>query len=216
MFILPSTLFVSEEYISPTMIFPLCRPSLISHIFESVSIATFVISGIGIHKSSPWCPNAVLKITLFKNIPAGSGLGGASSDAAAVLLGVNRLLKLGCSDEELGLLAAELGSDVTFFLDGPLSFCSGQGEMVEKIEEIFNFLAVLMLPDVNVSTKMVYESDKIKFAYHFLDDGVLQKDILNLDKINSFPFNFEFVLTNEKIREILKYCTLMNSIATNA
>jgi len=99
---------------------------------------------------------ANLKITLTKNIPAGSGLGSASSDAAATLLGVNRLLKLGIGSEHLSELAAQLGSDVPFFLNGPLAFCSGRGEKIKKLEQDFNFLALLILPDVTVSTKRVY------------------------------------------------------------
>ena len=101
---------------------------------------------------------ADIKITLCKNIPAGSGLGSASSDAAATLTGVNRLLGLGVKVQGLSEIGGRLGSDVAFFLGGPLSVCTGRGEKLKKISEIFNFLAVLVLPDVNICTKMVYES----------------------------------------------------------
>ena len=99
---------------------------------------------------------ADIKITLTKNIPAGSGLGSASSDAAATLLGVNQSLELGVSREELSKLAAELGSDVVFFLNGPLAFCTGKGEKITEIKKNFDFLALLLLPDISVSTKAVY------------------------------------------------------------
>ncbi|MCK4752072.1 MAG: 4-(cytidine 5'-diphospho)-2-C-methyl-D-erythritol kinase [Planctomycetes bacterium] len=97
------------------------------------------------------------KITLTKNIPAGTGLGSASSDAAATLLGLNRLLELKLSDETLGEMACELGSDVSFFLGGPLAICTGKGEKIEKLEKNFNFLALLVLSDVTVPTKTVYD-----------------------------------------------------------
>ena len=97
-----------------------------------------------------------IKITLNKNIPAGSGLGSASSDAAAALMGLNKYLNLKLPDAELAQLGAQLGADVVFFLDGPLAFCTGKGEKIKKISKIFNFLALLILPDVNVSTKTVY------------------------------------------------------------
>lgn len=103
---------------------------------------------------------ADIKITLCKNIPAGSGLGSASSDAAATLIGVNQLLGLGVNRQELIEIGNRLGSDVAFFFGGPLSLCTGRGEKVKKISEIFNFLAVLVLPDVSICTKMVYESYK--------------------------------------------------------
>lgn len=103
---------------------------------------------------------ADIKITLFKNIPAGSGLGSASSDSAATLIGINLLLDLGLKTKELSKIAEQLGSDVAFFLGGPLSICTGRGEKIKKISEIFNFLAVLVLPDVRVCTKMAYENYK--------------------------------------------------------
>ena len=99
---------------------------------------------------------AQLRVTLTKNIPAGTGLGSASSDAAATLVGLNRYLKLRCDRRKLADLAAALGSDVAFFLNGPLAFCTGKGEKVERIEEKFDFLALLILSDISVSTKEVY------------------------------------------------------------
>jgi len=99
-----------------------------------------------------------IKITLTKNIPAGSGLGSASSDAAATLKGLNKLLGLNYNIEKLRKLAIQLGSDVAFFLDGPLAICTGKGEKIEKIKKIFNFYAILILPGISVSTKRVYEN----------------------------------------------------------
>jgi 4-diphosphocytidyl-2-C-methyl-D-erythritol kinase len=103
---------------------------------------------------------ANLKITLTKDIPAGAGLGSASSDAAATLIGVNRFLRLGVENRRLKEMAAKLGSDVAFFLDGPQAFCTGKGEKIKKFDENFNFLALLVLPDVSVSTKRVYANYK--------------------------------------------------------
>jgi 4-diphosphocytidyl-2-C-methyl-D-erythritol kinase len=99
---------------------------------------------------------ADIKVTLTKNIPAGSGLGSASSDAASTLIGLNEQLGLPLERGELMELAPELGSDVAFFLGGPLAMCSGKGEKIKKIDEEFDFAALLVLPDVTVSTKEVY------------------------------------------------------------
>ena len=103
---------------------------------------------------------ADIKITLTKNIPAGTGLGSASSDAAATLIGLNKYLDLQLPNAELAKLATQLGSDVAFFLDGPLAQCSGKGEKIKKLDEKFNFLALLILPDVSVSTKKAYANYK--------------------------------------------------------
>jgi 4-diphosphocytidyl-2-C-methyl-D-erythritol kinase len=99
-----------------------------------------------------------VRITLTKNIPAGTGLGSASSDAAAILIGINHYFELDLDQKNLFESAAKLGSDVAFFLGGPLAFCAGKGEKVKKIDEIFNFMALLILPDVSVSTKKVYDN----------------------------------------------------------
>jgi 4-diphosphocytidyl-2-C-methyl-D-erythritol kinase len=101
-----------------------------------------------------------INITLKKNIPPGSGLGSASSDAAATLLGLNRLLNTELPPHLLRKMAADLGSDVPFFLSGPLAFCTGRGEKIGKLDKNFDFVALLFLPNLSVSTKRVYENYK--------------------------------------------------------
>jgi 4-diphosphocytidyl-2-C-methyl-D-erythritol kinase len=116
---------------------------------------------------------ADIKLTLTKNIPSGSGLGSASSDAAATLISLNKYLNLKQPYHRLAKLAERLGSDVTFFLDGPLAFCTGKGEKIKKITKNFNFLALLILPDVSVSTKKVYANYRHDSAvYKKLQAGI--------------------------------------------
>jgi 4-diphosphocytidyl-2-C-methyl-D-erythritol kinase len=97
-----------------------------------------------------------LRITLTKNIPAGSGLGSASSDAVATLIGINKFLRLAMEHADMVKLAAELGSDTAFFLGGPLAFCTGRGEKIRELAENFDFSALLIMPDISVSTTKVY------------------------------------------------------------
>ena len=99
-----------------------------------------------------------VKVTLRKNIPVGGGLGGGSSDAAAALLGLNRFAGFEFGRGDLCELAGRLGSDVAFFLGGPLAFCTGRGEKIREIDEKFSFRAILFLPNISVSTKRVYEN----------------------------------------------------------
>ncbi len=100
--------------------------------------------------------NDSVKLTLTKNIPAGSGLGSGSSDAAATLIGLNTCLNLGLTPSQLMDLASRLGSDIPFFLNGPQAFCTGRGEKISEMSVGFDFAAVLILPAVNSSTKEVY------------------------------------------------------------
>ena len=95
-------------------------------------------------------------VTLTKNIPAGTGLGSASSDAAAALIGLNRFANLNQPDSVLNEICASLGSDINFFLGGPLAYCTGRGEKNCPINENFNFSAILLMPNISVSTKDVY------------------------------------------------------------
>ena len=97
-----------------------------------------------------------IRVTLTKNIPAGTGLGSASSDAAAAVMGLNRFAGLNQPDSVLHEICASLGSDINFFLGGPLAYCTGRGEKIEQIEEKFEFCAFLILSGINTSTKRVY------------------------------------------------------------
>ena len=101
--------------------------------------------------------DAGVEIELIKRIPAQAGLGGGSSDAAAALIGLNELWDLGKSREELTRLAGMLGSDVGFFLAGPLAICTGRGEVVEPVEGLeWEFWGVVVKPKVSLSTASVY------------------------------------------------------------
>lgn len=103
-----------------------------------------------------WGQRPDVRLTLTKNVPAGSGLGGASSDAAATLAGLDKYFDMQLSDRQIAEIAAELGSDVAFFLGGPLAFCTGRGEETRNLPGPFDFTAVLILPDLNASTAKVY------------------------------------------------------------
>jgi 4-diphosphocytidyl-2-C-methyl-D-erythritol kinase len=96
------------------------------------------------------------EIRLWKRIPMAAGLAGGSSDAAAALVGLNRLWELGLSGPELTKLAAELGSDVAFFLSGPAAWCTGRGEMVTPLQLGRTLHLVLVCPNEGLSTAEVY------------------------------------------------------------
>ncbi|WP_028560740.1 4-(cytidine 5'-diphospho)-2-C-methyl-D-erythritol kinase [Paenibacillus pinihumi] len=95
-------------------------------------------------------------IHLDKKIPVAAGLAGGSSDAAAALRGLNRLWKLGISDEELCELGAELGSDVPFCITGRTALATGRGEKLQRIGNPPQCWVVLAKPPINVSTADVY------------------------------------------------------------
>ncbi|MHB8880952.1 MAG: 4-(cytidine 5'-diphospho)-2-C-methyl-D-erythritol kinase [Thermodesulfovibrionales bacterium] len=96
------------------------------------------------------------RIDLRKEIPAGAGLGGGSSDAAATLSGLNRLWALGLDDETLMMLGARLGSDVPFFLGGRSSLAEGRGERLTPLPIRGSCVLLLVKPGLSVSTAWAY------------------------------------------------------------
>jgi 4-diphosphocytidyl-2-C-methyl-D-erythritol kinase len=97
-----------------------------------------------------------VEVRIRKRIPAGAGLGGGSSDAAAVLAGLNKLFAHPLNEEQLHELAARLGSDVSFFFHGPAALMSGRGEMIQDLRPRDDFIMVLVYPGIPISTGPAY------------------------------------------------------------
>lgn len=98
-----------------------------------------------------------LKIFIKKVIPAGSGLGGASSNAAAIISFLDKYFELNMNNEEKLSLAAKIGSDVPFFLFGGLAKVFGRGEKVEKIKGKLETEFIVVFPGEAVNTGRAYE-----------------------------------------------------------
>ncbi len=93
---------------------------------------------------------------LEKNIPVGAGLGGGSSDCAAMLLLVNDLYGLGLARRDLAELGATLGSDVPFFFSSGQAVVKGRGEQVTDIDLPFDYHLLLICPSIHISTAKAY------------------------------------------------------------
>lgn len=100
--------------------------------------------------------NAEVKMVLRKNIPIGAGLGGGSSDAAAVLLALQEIYGKPLCGIELLNIAEQLGSDVPFFLKKVPAYATGKGEMIEPLKYRLNAFILTVTPDVGVSTPLAY------------------------------------------------------------
>jgi len=100
--------------------------------------------------------NAEVRMELKKNIPIGSGLGGGSSDAAAVLLALQNIYGTPLSEIELHDIAVQLGADVPFFLKKIPSFATGKGENLEPIRFHISMPILTITPGVSVPTPLAY------------------------------------------------------------
>ena len=103
-----------------------------------------------------------VRIRVTKRIPVASGLGGGSSDAAAVLRLLNRLHQLELSDEELATVGAAVGSDVPFFVYGGTALVEGRGERVTPLPDVPQAWLVVLVPPSSVpeKTRKMYEAIK--------------------------------------------------------
>jgi 4-diphosphocytidyl-2-C-methyl-D-erythritol kinase len=96
------------------------------------------------------------RMRLVKRIPLAAGLAGGSSDAAAALIGLNRLWQLRLSEGEMADLAAELGSDIPFFFETPAAWCTGRGEKVKGVRLGRPLDFVIACPAQGLATAAVY------------------------------------------------------------
>jgi 4-diphosphocytidyl-2-C-methyl-D-erythritol kinase len=115
-----------------------------------------------------------VQISITKNIPVAAGLGGGSSDAATVLMGLNELLQLGLSDQRLMEIGVTLGADVPFFIFKKTALAEGIGEALTAMPDMPTAWVLLVNPGVHVSTAWVYKN--------------LQ--LTNRDGLNKLPASF--------------------------
>ena len=99
-----------------------------------------------------------VRIHLEKQVPVGAGLGGGSSDAAAVLLALRELTGTQCDDAKLAELAARLGSDIPFFIYRTPAICRGRGEIIEPVALKEKLQGLLVHPGFGVSTPWAYKT----------------------------------------------------------
>jgi 4-diphosphocytidyl-2-C-methyl-D-erythritol kinase len=99
-------------------------------------------------------------ILIKKNIPIGAGLGGGSSDAATVLIGLAKIWNINIEPSQLLNLAVKLGSDIPFFLRNTPAIVNGRGEQLEFFEYSLPYWILLVYPKINISTAWAYKSLK--------------------------------------------------------
>ncbi|CUS82237.1 4-diphosphocytidyl-2-C-methyl-D-erythritol kinase [Candidatus Kryptonium thompsonii] len=130
-----------------------------------------------------------VRIYLKKRIPVGAGLGGGSSNSAAVLKGLNILFGVGADDDLLSELGSLIGSDVPFFIKGGTAYATGRGEIIEPIEVKVPYKIVIVYPNVKVSTSWVYGN--LNLRSHDGEESLKKIVVENIDK-------------PDKLRELVK------------
>ncbi len=128
--------------------------------------------------------NKGAEIHLEKRIPSPGGLGGGSSNAAVALIGLTRLWDADLTEEDLVSVAAEIGSDVSFFLHGGTALGTGRGEVIEPLPEVTADYLLIVTPDVAVSTRDAFEAFHAPDLTKSTSDNILRDCRLEAESLD--------------------------------
>ena len=165
-----------------------------------------------------------IEIILDKHIPVAAGLAGGSSNAAAVLVGMNRLFKLGLSQQELMDRGVKLGADVPYCVMRGTVLAEGIGEVLTPLTPMPKCFVLVAKPSISVSTKIVYEKlDAHDIAEHPNIDGIIEGlDQGDLSKIAAFMGNvlervtIEDYPIIEEIKNVMKEEGALNAMMSGS
>lgn len=147
-------------------------------------------------KLSRQIPKKFAHITIKKNIPVSSGLGGASSNAAAVLKGLNKFWDLKLQQKKLLALAAKLGKDVPFFIIGGTALGTNYGEKITTLPSIKNL-------KFKIFTKSATTSDKTGLAYAALNISLCGKNSVKTKQLIKILKNKNSKITRKHFKKKL-------------
>lgn len=113
-----------------------------------------------------------VEVRIHKRIPVGAGLGGGSADAAATLMGLNRLFRLEYTTRQLERISAALGADVPFFVRGVPARARGIGERLTPLRAVPRLWLVILYPNFPVSTAWVYRNLPVKLTKAIVNTSI--------------------------------------------
>ena len=148
-----------------------------------------------------------IDIDLNKKIPAGSGLGGGSSNAASIMKGICELFNLSISKNELEHLAVNIGADVPFFINGSIQLGEGLGERLTPLKKKVSGKYLLIIPDIAIDTSWAYSQfknglDTSESSINFA--SLLNKKTTSFNELKLIENDFESIVipTYPEIGEI--------------
>lgn len=164
--------------------------------------------------------NKGVEVFIQKNIPIAAGMAGGSSNAAAILVGLNKIWNLGLSELELQKIGLNLGADVPFCISGKAALAQGIGEKLTHIIGLPKETSILICkPDLFISTKKVYESldlDNIQYRpdNKYLLEMLKNKDIKSVAKHMVNVLENVTIENNREIDEIKKIMMENNALGS--
>lgn len=164
-----------------------------------------------------------VKISLDKQIPIAAGLAGGSSNAAAVLRGLNSLWDLKLSEEELRRIGVEIGADVPYCIMGGTAYAEGIGERLTKLKSFSGKSVLLVNPGIEVSTEYVYKNLEIKKSPKVNMKNIIK--YIEKDDILSLGENIENIMEDvvmkkhpiiEEIKRDMKNCGAVGALMSGS
>ena len=138
-------------------------------------------------------------ISITKNVPVAAGLAGGSTDAAAVLVGINLMWGLGLTKPELEALAAKLGSDIPFCISGGTAIATGRGETLDPIPDLDHLWVILAKHrNISVSTPWAYKTYRQQYNKNYVSEPEnikIRRELVNSGALVS-------AITHQNSREI--------------
>jgi 4-diphosphocytidyl-2-C-methyl-D-erythritol kinase len=172
---------------SPDENLPLDDRNLISKAYRELAVFKEPPSGKGI------------LCNIVKKVPIGSGLGGGSSNCAAALVALNKLLGIDLEPEKLVATGAKLGSDVPFFFSGGTAFVSGRGEKIEIINPVTRGAFVIVTPPKSIKTSEAYQliDDQRTRNNIPLETGIDKREIFDMVNESILSGRMEYFFSND-------------------
>lgn len=141
-----------------------------------------------------------VNIYIKKNIPVAAGMAGGSTDAATVLVIMNKLFKVNASVKELKKIGLKIGADVPYCIDGGTALCEGIGEVITPLDSFENKILVIVKPNFGISTKEVYQDLDINKIHKHVDiEGVIKG--IKRNDIKYVSIHMKNVLENVTLRK---------------
>ena len=168
--------------------------------------------------------NKGVSVTLNKHIPVAAGMAGGSTDAAAVFHALNELFELNMTTSDMCKMGVKLGADIPYCIMGGTYLSEGIGEVLTKLNTPPQSVLVIAKPDIDVSTKFVYENlHANELKYHPDVDGMIEAiNEQNLAKMSSLLGNvLETVTTREypvieSIKDVMKENGALNALMSGS
>jgi len=153
-----------------------------------------------------------INIRVVKNIPAGAGLGGGSSNAAVTLLTLNKMLGLYLKKEELMEFGRGLGADVPYFMEGGLCVGAGRGDKISVIDDLPTFYCMLVFEGTPIPTKLIYSSSPKSLTSKGKDSKIIE--FLNTRGLGGLENDLEETVFHlyPQIKEVKSHISKMGAV----